>query len=264
MKKLEKDSKLLNNSYNFDGKKYSRVEIEELLKTGFESFEKKPDQRLQHTLRMIEGKDVLDVGCAAGGLSKKISLMGKKVLGIDVLEDAIKIAREFNSTPNTTFEVRDLLKQQFPENSFDCITFLETIEHVENPGLYLRELHRILRPKGFLILSTPNATSLKNIFYALSYRKKAKRVQISKEISSEPKHTGTQIEHVNNWDFPTLVRLLDRCGFDVVDHAFARSGPIIIPFFGKKIEIIKLNSKILKRWEPLMTTHVIKAQKRAS
>jgi len=248
-------------SYIIDGKKFS---YEELKKKFIDElkYEKNPDQRSEQTLSMIEGKEILDVGCSAGGLCKKMADMGFNVLGIDVLKDSIEIAKEFRNDPNITYEVRDLLKQPFPDNSFDCITFLETIEHVENPGLFLREFHRILRPDGYLVLSTPNATSLKNIFYALSYRKKAKRVQISKEVSSEPKHTGTQIEHVNNWDFPTLVRLLDRCGFDLADHAFVRSGPLVIPFFGKKIEIIKLNSKILKRFESLMTTHIMKARKR--
>jgi len=251
-------------SYIYDGKKYSYEELENSFKDEVKKYEKYPDSRLQQTLRMIEGKNVLDVGCAEGRFSKMMTERGFKVLGIDVLEESIKIAKEFSSNLNTSYEVRDLLKQPFPENSFDCITFLETIEHVENPGLFLREFHRILRPGGFLILSTPNATSLKNIFYALSYRKKKKRVQLTKEITKEARSTGTQIEHVNNWDFPTLVRLLDRCGFDLADHAFARSGPIVVPFFGKKIEIIKLNSKILNKFEPLMTTHIMKAQKRTN
>jgi len=254
----------LSESYFYDGKNYSYEEIEDLFQKSIERYEKDPDQRSVKTLRMIEGKDVLDVGCAAGGLCKKMANMGFKVHGIDVLENSIKIAKEFSSNPNITYEVRDILKQPFPDNSFDCITFLETIEHIENPGLFLREFNRILRSGGYLILSTPNATSLKNIFYALSYRKKEKRIQISKEISTEPRQTGTQIEHVNNWDYPTLVRLLDRCGFDLADHAFARSGPVVIPFFGKKIEIIKLNSKIFNKFEPLMTTHIMKARKRVN
>jgi len=251
-------------SYFYDGKNFSREELERLFESNLENDKKKPDQRIVQTLRMIEGKDVLDVGCAAGYLSKKIAQLGFNVHGIDVLEESIRISKEFSSMPNITYEVRDVLKQPFPPESCDCITFLETIEHVENPALFLREFNKILRPGGHLILSTPNATSLKNMFYALSYRKKEKRVQVVKEIVSEPKNTGTHIEHVFNWDFPTLVRLLDRCGFELVDHAFARSGPIVIPFFGKKIVLIKPNSKALNRFESLMTTHIMKARKRSN
>ena len=251
-------------SYFYDGKKYSHDELEKLFKKNLEQFEKDPDPRPLVTLKMIEGKDVLDVGCAGGGLCKKIAQKGFNVVGIDVLDESIRVAKEFNNMPNISYEVRDLLKQPFAPESFDCITFLETIEHVENPAQFFREFHRILRPNGYLVVSTPNATSLKNMLYALSYRKKEKRNKVAKEISEEPRNTGTQLEHIYNWDFPTLVRLLDRCGFDLVEHGFARSGPIIIPFFGKKIQIIKGNSKILNKFEPLMTTHIMKARKRTN
>ena len=142
--------------------------------------------------------------------------------------------------------------------------FLETIEHVENPALFLKEFHRILNPNGFLILSTPNATSLKNLFYAMSYRKEEKQKKIVKEIVVEPKKTGTQLEHIYNWDFPVLARLLDRCGFVCVENKFAGSGPISVPIFGKKVRIIGENSKVLRKFKPLMNTHVIKAKKRDS
>ena len=250
--------------YIYDGNKHSRHEMEELVKSSIDSLKKGTSPRLSEAFKMLEGKDVLDVGCASGSISKYIAQIGYKVHAIDTLESSIEIANEFFNHENVTFEVRDVIKQPFPENSFDCILFFETIEHVENPAQFLREFHRILRPKGCLILSTPNATSLKNMFYALSYRKRKKRDALTKEIISEQKHTGTQLEHIYNWDFPVLIRLLDICGFEHVDHKFTGGGPVVIPFFGKKIQLIKRNSKILKNFEPLMTTHVIKARKKIS
>jgi len=250
-------------SYVYDGKKYSKTEMQKIFGKS-KNAEEDISQRFVQALNMIEGRDVLDVGCAAGSYTKQIAEKGFRTLGIDVLESSIEIAKDFNSTTNASYEVRDLLKKPFPENSFDCITFLETIEHVENPAGYLKEFYRILRPNGCLVLSTPNATSLKNILYALSYRKKKKRLKLAKEIATEQKHTGTQLEHIFNWDFPVLVRLLDLCGFEHVDHSFARSGPIIVPFFGKRREIIKKDSTFLKFAMPLMATHIIKSRKRSS
>ncbi len=250
--------------YVYDGKKHSREEIENLAKISTNYFKKDNSPRFSEAFKMLEGKDILDVGCASGNISKYIAEMGYKVYGIDTLQTSIEIANEFFNHPNVTYEVRDMIRQPFSENSFDCILFFETIEHVENPAQFLREFYRILRPKGCLILSTPNATSLKNIFYALSYRKRQKREIVAKEIKTEQKQTGTQLEHIYNWDFPVLVRLLDMCGFDLVDHKFTGSGPIVIPIFGKKVQVIKRNSKILKNFESLMTTHVIKARKRIS
>ena len=254
-------------SFFYDGREQSRSEIEKLVGRNTVKTQAVQDGRIRHTLRMIEGKNVLDVGCASGVISRLIAERCSDVHAIDVIEESIKIAKEFNNVEGKTrYEVRDLLKNPFPENSFDCVTFLETIEHVENPAIYLREFYRILKPGGFLVLSTPNATSLKNILYALSHRRRSKRNILAKEIASEQHSTGTQLEHINNWDFPTLIRLVDRCGFEYVEHAYARSGPVTVPFFGKKIQLIGGNSEIFSKLnlEPLMTTHIVKARKRSN
>ena len=249
-------------TYIYDGNEHSKEEMEKLVKISSESLKKNESPRFRETLRMLEGEKILDVGCASGSVSKYIAELGYKVHGIDVLETSIDIAKEFFNHENTTYEVRDIIKDPFPDNSFDCILFLETIEHVENPADFFKEFHRILKPKGCLILSTPNATSLKNMLYALSYRKRNKRDSIIKEITSEQKHTGTHLEHIYNWDFPVLVRLLDMCGFETVDHKFTGGGPINISLLGKRIQLIKRDSNIFRNFEPLMTTHVIKARKK--
>ena len=249
-------------SYIYDGKTLSRKEIEKIVKISINSLKNKESHRLREAFKMLEGEKVLDVGCASGSISQHIAQLGFKVHGVDVLESSIKIAKEFFDHENATYEVRDIIKQPFEENSFDCILFFETIEHVENPADFFKEFHKILKPGGVLILSTPNATSLKNMLYALSYRKKEKRKLIIDEITTEQKHTGTQLEHIYNWDFPVLVRLLDMCGFKTVDHKFTGSGPIVVSLFGKKIQLIKRDSKILNNFETLKTTHVMKARKK--
>lgn len=101
----------------------------------------------------------------------------------------------------------------------------------------------------------------KNIFYALSYRKKSKRNMIINEISNQLSKTGTHLEHIFNWDFSTLVRLIMKSGFTIYVHTFARSGPIIVLFFDKKIQLIKGESQFLKFIPTLMAHHIIKAQK---
>jgi 2-polyprenyl-3-methyl-5-hydroxy-6-metoxy-1,4-benzoquinol methylase len=254
----------MKNSYYYDGRNYSHDELKTKFEHDLKRDSKNLDERIEETLKLIQGEKILDVGCAGGGLSKMLSDLGFTVHAIDVLEDSIEVAKEFANSPKITYEVRDVLKETFPKESFDGIVFLETIEHVENPAQFFREFHKILKPNGHLIVSTPNATSIKNLLYALSYRKKNKQKKLIKEISEETLGTGTHIEHIFNWDFQTLVRLLDRCGFDVVEHSFARSGPIVIPIFGKKIQIIKGNSKIFDRWGPLKTTLIMKAKKKSS
>jgi len=247
--------------YDYDGKMYTYDELKKEFSTVPKDEKNSRNVRWDETLKLIEGKKILDFGCWAGSMTEAIAKKGGKVIGIDYRQSAIDIANDFHKLSNITYEVRDFFSDPFPESFFDCIVFTEVIEHVDNPAAYLREFNRILQPGGFLILSTPNATSLKNILYALSYRKEKKRKQIINEIINENPQTGTHLEHLFNWDFPTLVRLLTRCGFTIYQHTFVRSGPIIIPFFGKKIELIKGESQFLKFIPTSMVHHLIKAQK---
>jgi len=51
-------------------------------------------------------------------------------------------------------------KLPFPDSSFDIIIGSETIEHLENPSIYLRELKRVLAVDGVIILTSPNMATL--------------------------------------------------------------------------------------------------------
>lgn len=249
--------------YHYGGKSFTHDE----LKKHFENYRDKtknlkPSVRWPETLKFIEGKKILDFGCWKGTQTYSIGQLGcDEVIGVDIRQSDIDIANDFFKLQNITYEVRDIFKNKFSSNYFDCIVFTEVIEHVENPIDYLREFWRILKPGGFLILSTPNATSLKNIFYAVSYKKKSKRNMILNEIQNEESKTGTHLEHIFNWDFPTLSRLIMKSGFTINDHTFTTSGPIVIRIFGKKIQLLQGNSQFLKFLPTFMVHQIIKAQK---
>jgi ubiquinone/menaquinone biosynthesis C-methylase UbiE len=245
----------------YNGVNCSKKEIIKSNNSILKAYETKHDDRISEVVRMLEGEKILDVGCGYGTISRWCSEQGYKMHGIDRVEEFILIAKEFNENKNVNFEKRDFMEKKFPADSFDGILFLETIEHVENPAEYIKEFHRILKPNGILIISTPNATALKNMLYALSYRKKEKRESLIQNISNEPKNTGDQLEHIYNWDFPCLSRLVNRCGFNITDHSFVGSGPIFLPIFGKRIRMIRGNSRILNKWPPLMKTQIIKCKK---
>ena len=247
--------------FDFDGKMYSFNELKNKFDEDIKRGEKQKNVRWSETLKLIEGTKILDFGCWAGATSKSISELGFDVLGIDNRQSAIDIANTFFKTSHTEFEVRDIFSNPFPESSFNCIVFTEVIEHVDNPAQFLKSFFKFLKPGGFLILSTPNATSLKNILYALSYRKYKQRINLIMEIENEDPSTGTHKEHLYNWDFPTIIRLLTRNGFVIKEHSFVRSGPISFKIFGKKITLIKGESQFLKFIPTLMVHHLIKAQK---
>ncbi|MEW6558326.1 MAG: methyltransferase domain-containing protein [Elusimicrobiota bacterium] len=103
-----------------------------------------------------EGR-LLEVGCGNGGYLKFMQNLGWKVLGIDIDAEALKIAKE---KFNLSVILGSLEEIKFPENSFDIIATFHVIEHIPNPITFLKECYRILKPKGRLIISTPNAESL--------------------------------------------------------------------------------------------------------
>jgi 2-polyprenyl-3-methyl-5-hydroxy-6-metoxy-1,4-benzoquinol methylase len=102
-----------------------------------------------------EGDHVLDIACGEGYGTNIISKRARSIIGGDVDAGAVEKANRINKqSDNTQFRVLDVTKTNLPENHFDVCLSMETIEHVD-ADLMLGELQRILKPKGRLILSTP-------------------------------------------------------------------------------------------------------------
>ncbi len=78
-----------------------------------------------------------------------------EILNFEVSPEFIKIAQE--KFPQEEFEQTDLEKLPFDDNSFDRILSLETLEHAPNPSVFLKELHRVIKPDGILVMSCPPA-----------------------------------------------------------------------------------------------------------
>ena len=114
----------------------------------------------------------LDLGCNNGynTILIKQNFNVSNVFGVDFNQgQALKIAR--NRGLNVC-EV-DLSESQLPfnDNYFDLVTAFEVIEHLRNPDNMLKEVHRVLRPNGLFIISTPNLGSwLNRIILLLGYQ----------------------------------------------------------------------------------------------
>lgn len=111
---------------------------------------------VKFSLPYIKDKKVLDIGCWTGQFEQVASRYTKKIVGIDPGVDAIKTARKL--VPKAKFFVGDALNLKFKSNSFDTVTILDVIEHIPKGAETncLNEIRRVLKPKGYLIISTPN------------------------------------------------------------------------------------------------------------
>lgn len=103
----------------------------------------------------IRKKTVLDVGCWTGQYTQLAARYAKKVYGFDPSKAAIALAKK--QTPSAIFKVGSALKIPFNNSSFDVVIFSEVLEHIPSGTEHraISEIHRVLKPKGMLILTTP-------------------------------------------------------------------------------------------------------------
>lgn len=100
---------------------------------------------------------VLDVGCATGALLCALRDRGWDCLGVEISAAQAEYGRK-----RYGLEIIEgtLESAALPDRSFEFIHASHLIEHLNDPRSFLREVRRILKPEGFLILTTPNADGL--------------------------------------------------------------------------------------------------------
>jgi 2-polyprenyl-6-hydroxyphenyl methylase/3-demethylubiquinone-9 3-methyltransferase len=108
--------------------------------------------------RPLDGKTALDVGCGAGLLTEPLARLGAVVAGIDASPEVIAVARDHAGASGLDIDYRAGDVQQL-EGQFDLITAMEVIEHVADPGAFVKALAKRLAANGLLVMSTPNATA---------------------------------------------------------------------------------------------------------
>jgi ubiquinone/menaquinone biosynthesis C-methylase UbiE len=113
--------------------------------------------RYEFAKKYTTGKVVLDDGCADGFGTSLIAQNAEKVVGID--NDPALVARaneEYGKSGNVEFLVGDVRKLPFADNTFDVAVSLEVIEHFTQQEEFLRELNRVVKDGGMVIISTPD------------------------------------------------------------------------------------------------------------
>ena len=111
-------------------------------------------------LSPLAGQRVLDVGCGGGILSDSMARRGANVLGIDLSTKPLKVAQlhalEAN-TQNVAYQevAVEELAQQMPA-AFDTVTCMEMLEHVPDPSSIIRACAQLVKPGGWVFMSTLN------------------------------------------------------------------------------------------------------------
>lgn len=151
--------------------------------------------------RLASGR-VLDIPCGSGAFVRRAVDAGYDVTGADLVpHDAV---------PENAFRAADMNEPlPFDDAAFDAVVSIEGIEHLRRPFDFVAESARVLKPGGFMVLTTPNISSLRSRWrwFLTGFHHKAKYPL--DEQNPQPRH------HINMLSYPMLRYMLHTSGFAV-------------------------------------------------
>jgi len=179
-----------NGNYNVASKK-----CEDIYRYGVSNFVDVIEAHLLKHNQSFNRLKVLDIGCFTGEFLYQVQQKGAEVFGIELQGDAVKIANQRLS--GRVVQGNILTDTPFPDAHFDIVTLSGVIEHVTDPICLLRKSTELLDPGGFLVIESPDASSL--------------WARIMKKIWPP----FTPVEHIHLFSHRSLCLILNRLGFTV-------------------------------------------------
>jgi 2-polyprenyl-3-methyl-5-hydroxy-6-metoxy-1,4-benzoquinol methylase len=99
--------------------------------------------------------DVLEVGCGEGRGIDLLTPNARSFTAVDKIKSVIdRLQQKHPSARMLAMNIPPLTG--LPDNAYDLVVSFQVIEHIENDALFLREIHRVLKPGGTALLTTPN------------------------------------------------------------------------------------------------------------
>jgi 2-polyprenyl-3-methyl-5-hydroxy-6-metoxy-1,4-benzoquinol methylase len=183
--------------------------------------------------RQAKAGRLVDVGCGTGNLWPFVRESFAEYIGVDLIRyDGFPVEAEFVQVNLETG------RASLPDNCADVVTAIETIEHLENPRALMRELVRLLKPGGWVVVTTPNQLSLLSLFTLLVKH----RFQAFGE-ADYPAHLTALLEI-------DLRRMMQECGLAEIDFDYSLRGRLALtgrhyPEFISRLFPRKLSDNLL-------------------
>lgn len=114
--------------------------------------------RYRWAQELVAGGRVLDVGCGRGHGTRMLAVRAREVVGVDVSPAHVADARRDHGD-EAVFREGDMRQLPFEDGEFDAVVCFEALAQVADPEAAVDELRRVLRPRGLLLVSSPNRES---------------------------------------------------------------------------------------------------------
>jgi glycosyltransferase involved in cell wall biosynthesis len=209
---------------------------------GPEGYEFKDDDTSSHAIILekligLPASRVLDLGCSSGLLAAHARAAGHEVTGCDRLE--LPGVRE-----RTDHFIQASLDDGIPAevgDGFDIVVAADVIEHLPRPGQILRDIRRVLRPGGHVLLSVPN--------FAHWYP----RVKVASGMFGYDRRGILDETHLRFFTRASLRRLVRASGFDILEEQ-ATGLPLraLLEADGRALGALRKASDLLVRMRPTL------------
>lgn len=149
-------------------------------------------------LNKVNPGNLLDIGCGSGKFLNQMRLAGWEVQGIELDSKSAEIASE---KYGIKIKICSLEDAKYPDKFFDAITMSHVIEHVSNPVLLLQESYRILKPGGYLVVTTPNIDSYGHKKFADNWRglEPPRHLHLFSPVTLKKCAKKTNFEKIDTW-----------------------------------------------------------------
>lgn len=160
---------------------------------------------VRKTIESLRPKNVLDIGCGSGNITKHVAAFSGHVHAIDLYPEAIEVAREnLADLDNVSFEAGNVFAAGEEATKpfvgkYDLIVLSEVLEHLDDDIGTLRTIANILPTGGRLLLTVPGDPKQWSVDDELSGHK---RRYTRAELRSKLRQAGFRIERCTNWGFP--------------------------------------------------------------
>jgi 2-polyprenyl-3-methyl-5-hydroxy-6-metoxy-1,4-benzoquinol methylase len=167
---------------------------------------------------VIQG-NVLEVGCGEGRGVEILINKSAQFTAVDKIEEALVVLRgRFPTGKFISMNIPPL--GTLSDNTYDCVVSFQVIEHIQNDVLFLKEIHRVLKPGGMALLTTPNrkmslsrnpwhireylAAELKNMASKIFSSVEMKGITGNEKVMEYYQQNKKSVERITRWDIFNL------------------------------------------------------------